>query len=72
MFSGIKPAALYSPKSPRNSIDIMKNPLVYVRLPNEDVAKKIQERSVMIKEIVTVLSRAKSSYDDLIENVNKE
>lgn len=53
---GVKPSALYHERNPVGTIDIQKSPCVYVNLPNEQVAKKIVERSVLINEIINVLS----------------
>ena len=39
-------------------LDMKVNPTVYVRLPNDDVCKKIVARSVLIKEIIDVFSEA--------------
>eukprot|EP00347_Sterkiella_histriomuscorum_P012467 403368464 len=57
---------------PKESLrDIQKNPLVYVNLPNEDIAHKILRRSILIKEIIDVYSSGKT-YEELLENVDKE
>jgi len=36
---GIRAAALYHEKNPRNSLDMKASPCVYVNLPNEQVAR---------------------------------
>jgi hypothetical protein len=43
---------------------------VYVNLPSEEVAHKIVRRSVLIKEIIDVISEAKN-YQEMIDNVDK-
>ena len=44
-----------------NSFDPKVNPTVYVRLPSDEVCKKIAARSVLIKEIIDVFSEEKLS-----------
>lgn len=57
---GVKPEKLYA--QPKDNLNMMKSPLVYVNLPSEEVATKIVKRSVLIKEIIDVISEAKN-YD---------
>lgn len=54
----------------RASIDMKKSTLVYVNLPSDEVARQIQSRSIMIKEIIDVFSESKGSYDELVKNVD--
>jgi tRNA (guanine10-N2)-methyltransferase len=61
---------LYPDVNPKHSIDMKKNPCVYVNLPSDQVANQIQERSVLIKEVLNVLSESTDSYEDLIKNVD--
>lgn len=56
--------------NPRASIDMKKSTLVYVNLPSDEVARQIQSRSIMIKEILDVYSQSKGSYEDLITNMD--
>lgn len=67
---GVKAASLYNEKTPKEAMDIKAAPYVYVNLPNDAVAKGIQQRSVLIKEIINVLSEAKGSYEDLVKGVD--
>lgn len=67
---GVPPNALYHEKNPRECLDIKKSPMVYVHLPSESVAREISSRSVLIKEIINVLSQAKTSYEELVKNVD--
>ena len=67
---GVPTADLYNERTPKESMDIKASPYVYVNLPNELLARQIQERSVLIKEILSVLSQAKGSYEDLVKNVD--
>lgn len=39
-------------------LDMKVNPTVYVRLPSDDICKKMVARSVLIKEIISVYSEA--------------
>lgn len=48
-----------------------KHPCAYVNLPNDEVANKIVKRSILVKEIIDVISEARS-YEQLLVNVNKE
>ena len=57
--NGASLANLYHPRNQKKDIDLKKNPCVFVNLPSESVAQKIQSRSVMIKEIINVLAEAK-------------
>jgi hypothetical protein len=47
---------LYHERNPKPSIDVKLSPMVYVNLPNEEVARSIVARSVLIKEIINPLS----------------
>lgn len=47
---------LYDKRNEKASIDVKVSPCIYVNLPNDKVAGQIQARSVMIKEIINVLS----------------
>ena len=47
---------LYHVKNPKDKIDIKISPCVYVNLPSDECARKIVQRSVLIKEVLTVLS----------------
>lgn len=68
--NGVNLANLYHEKTPKEQIDIKKTPFVYVNLPNEEVARRIQGRSILIKEVINVLSEAKNSYEDLVKGVD--
>ena len=48
--------------TPKQSIDVMTSPLVYVNLPGDSVAKQIQGRSVLIQEILQVFSQSNQSF----------
>lgn len=39
-------------------------------MPNEEVARKIQERSVLINEMINVLSQSNEGYEDLVKKVD--
>lgn len=65
---GIKKDQLYV--EPRDTLNVQKNPLVYVNMPNEEVAKKIVDRAILIKEVIDVISEA-TSYQGLLDNVDK-
>lgn len=56
---------------PRDQINIAKHPLAYVNLPSEAIANQIVKRSILIKEVIDVISEAKS-YESLLQNVNKD
>ena len=43
---------------------------MYVNLPNVQAAQRIQERSVLIKEIINVFSQTNVSFEDLVERVD--
>lgn len=46
------------------------SPCVYVNLPDEQTARRIQERSVLIKEIINVFSQSNVSFEDLVKRVD--
>jgi tRNA (guanine10-N2)-methyltransferase len=51
---------------------VQKHPCVYVNLPGgQEAADKLVKRSILVKEILDVISEAKS-YEQLLENVDKE
>ena len=56
--------------SPRDQITISKHPMAYANLPNEQVAKQITARSILIKEMIDVISEAKT-YEGLLANVDR-
>ena len=39
--NGISVQNLYNERNPRNTLDVGKSPLVYINLPNEQVAQRI-------------------------------
>ena len=45
-------------QTPKESHDVHKNPLVYVNLPNDQVASSMLTRSILIKEVIDVYSEA--------------
>lgn len=55
---------------PYSNADIAKHPMAYVNLPSAEVADRIVKRSILIKEVIDVISEAKS-YPELLENVDK-
>ena len=68
--NGVNLNKLYHERTPRNAIDIKQTPYVFVNLPSENVAKNIVGRSILIKEIINVLSEAKSDYGALVKGVD--
>ena len=65
-------ATLYHHSNPRPTLDMNRSTMVYVNLPNDHVAQKIQERSVLIKEILNVFAESSNrSYEDLLANVDE-
>jgi len=51
---------------------VNKHPLVYVKMPGTlEVMDKLVKRSILIKEVIDVISEAKT-YEQLLENVDKE
>ena len=54
--NGVNMKTLYHERNPKPSIDVKLSPMVYVNLPNEEVARSIVARSVLIKEIINPLS----------------
>lgn len=55
----------------REELDDVKNPYVFVNLPDVETARQIQSRSVMIKSINEIFSEAES-YEGLIKNMELE
>ena len=53
---------LYPSTQPRESLSMLKSPMAYVTLPNEQVCQNIVDRSVLIREFIDVISEA-TSYD---------
>ena len=57
---------------PRDTINVQRHPCVYVNLPGRlEVTEKVVKRSILIKEVIDVISEAKS-YEQLLENVDTE
>ena len=53
--------------------NIKQTPFLKVRLPNDEVANFIQSRSVLIKELVTVLAESKDeNYKALVTNLDHD
>ena len=67
---GVKAQQLYHHQNPKESLNIKDSPFVYVNLPNTQIAQQVQERSVLIKEFINVLSESTGDYEDLVKNVN--
>ena len=63
---------LYVNLEDRNT-NIKKTPFLQVRLPNDEAANFIQSRSVLIKELVTVLAESKDeNYNALVTNLDQD
>ena len=71
MVCGIRAKELYCYHNPREEIDVIKDPLIRVNLPDRKAAEKILQRTVLVKDIMSVLSHSTSSYDDLVSNVHR-
>ena len=57
---------------PRDSLNIPRHPCAYVNLPGgAKTAQQLIKRSILIKEVIDVISEAKS-YEQLLDNVDKE
>lgn len=54
--NGVNMSNLYHESNPKTTIDVKQSPCIYVNLPNEEVARSIQSRSILIKEIINPLS----------------
>ena len=55
----------------RDTINVQRHPCVYVNMPcNNEVMDKIVKRSILVKEVIDVISEAKN-YEQLLENVDK-
>ena len=68
---GLPTSKLYPSDIPRSTLNVNKNPLVWVNLPNEEIAHKILKRSILIKGVIDVISIA-NSYEELLEKVDKD
>jgi hypothetical protein len=54
--------SLYDKANPKSELDMKRSTCIYVNLPSDEVAKQIQARSIMIKEILHPFSQSHQNF----------